>query len=114
MLLAEVLEELADARHVHLEHGFGNGRRAQGGDHVRLAVAAAVGEPREHLGFLLSRGRDVQLVGEKLRVLAEIDAVAAVVNELVAQRQTRRKHLEARHKAGESEPGKQGAGPDTQ
>jgi hypothetical protein len=45
---------------------------------------------------------------------AKIDAVAAVVNELVAQRQTRRKHLEARHKAGESEPGKQGAGPDTQ
>jgi len=44
---------------------------------------------------------------------AKIDAVAAVVNELVAQRRRRRDHLEERWKRRDSKSGEEGAGVDT-
>jgi hypothetical protein len=39
---------------------------------------------------------------------AKLDAVAAVVNELVAQRRTRRDHLEERWKMQQTKPGERG------
>ena len=39
----------------------------------------------------------------------KVDAIAAVVNELVAQRRTRREHIEERWKKREGKPGEKGA-----
>ena len=46
---------------------------------------------------------------------AQVDAVVAVLNELVAQRRTRREHIDERWKKreGRSGKGKEGAGDDT-